>query len=114
MARDFSAALSARELAALIKGWLTVAFDMVVAVSVGIVGQRPLLDLDYSEDSTAEVDMNVVMTSEGRFTEVQGTAEGMAFTRAELDELLVLAELGIAQILDLQQKVLAVPPAPRA
>ena len=67
------------------------------AISVGIVGGTPVLDLPYVEDSTAEVDMNVVMTSEGRFVEVQGTAEGMAFTRGELDELLALAEGGIAR-----------------
>jgi ribonuclease PH len=84
------------------------------AVSVGMVGGRPLLDLDYSEDSTAEVDMNVVMTSDGRFTEVQGTAEGMAFTRDEMNELLALAEHGIAHILEIQQKLLATAPSPRA
>ena len=72
-----------------------------------------LLDLDYSEDVRAEVDMNVVMTSEGRFVEVQGTAEGMAFTRSELDDLLGLAEHGIAEILDLQREALATPPPPR-
>ena len=62
----------------------------------GVVDGACLLDLDYSEDSRAEVDMNVVMTGSGRFVEVQGTAEGMAFTRGELDELLSLAEHGIA------------------
>ena len=70
------------------------------AISVGIVGGTPVLDLPYVEDSTAEVDMNVVMLrpvagGEARFVEVQGTAEGMAFTRGELDELLALAELGL-------------------
>src|SRR5207302_5711038 len=83
------------------------------AVSVGIVDAVALLDLDYSEDVRAEVDMNVVMTSAGRFVEVQGTAEGMPFTRAELDDLLGLAEHGIASILDLQVKALAEPPTPR-
>jgi ribonuclease PH len=83
------------------------------AVSVGMVDAVALLDLDYSEDVRAEVDMNVVMTSEGRFVEVQGTAEGMAFTRTELDDLLGLAEHGIAQILDAQAAALATPPAPR-
>jgi len=83
------------------------------AVSVGIVDAVALLDLDYSEDVRAEVDMNVVMTSTGRFVEVQGTAEGMPFTRAELDDLLGLAEHGIASILDLQVKALAEPPSPR-
>jgi ribonuclease PH len=83
------------------------------AVSVGVVGGTAVLDLPYVEDSTAEVDMNVVMTSEGRFVEVQGTAEGQAFARAELDGMLALAEKGIADILDLQASVLAEPPAPR-
>ena len=75
--------------------------------------QACLLDLDYSEDSRAEVDMNVVMTGSGRFIEVQGTAEGMAFSRGELDELLALAEHGIATLLDEQTAVLAEAPAPR-
>ena len=70
--------------------------DACAAVSVGVVDGACLLDLDYSEDSRAEVDMNVVMTGSGRFVEVQGTAEGMAFTRGELDELVGLAEGGIA------------------
>ena len=83
------------------------------AVSVGLVGARPLLDLDYSEDVGAEVDMNVVMTSSGRFVEVQGTAEGLPFTRGELDELLVLAEHGIAEILEVQEALIAEPPAER-
>ena len=83
------------------------------ATSVGVVGGRCLLDLDYSEDSGAEVDMNVVMTASGRFIEVQGTAEGQAFARRELDEMLGLAEKGIARILDAQSALLAVPPAPR-
>ena len=84
------------------------------AVSVGVVDAVALLDLDYSEDVRAEVDMNVVMTSEGRYVEVQGTAEGLPFTRAELDDLLGLAEHGIATLLDLQSDVLAVAPAKRA
>jgi ribonuclease PH len=69
--------------------------DSVAAVSVGIVEDTPLLDLDYSEDSTAEVDMNVVMTGAGLLVEVQATAEGVPFTRERLDEQLVLAERGI-------------------
>ena len=82
------------------------------AVSVGIVGGAPLLDLPYVEDSAAEVDMNVVMTGDGRFVEVQGTAEGMSFSRGELDELLRLAELGIGEIMALQRLVVAdAPPA---
>ena len=87
--------------------------DACAAVSVGVVGGRCLLDLDYSEDSRAEVDMNVVMTGSGRFIELQGTAEGMAFSRAELDEMLALAEVGIAVLVGRQQAVLAEPPAPR-
>jgi len=83
------------------------------AVSVGIVGATPMLDLDYSEDARAEVDMNLVMTSEGRFVEVQGTAEGLPFSRSELDELLALGEHGIAQILDEQIAVLLEPPPMR-
>jgi ribonuclease PH len=87
--------------------------DQCAAISVGIVDALPCLDLDYSEDSRAEVDMNVVMTGEGRFVEVQGTAEGVAFSRGELDDLLRLAEAGIAQIFALQRELLAEPPAPR-
>jgi ribonuclease PH len=83
------------------------------AVSVGVVDALCLLDLDYSEDVRAEVDMNVVMTSSGRFVEVQGTAEGMPFSKGELDELLSLAEHGIATLLDLQADVVAKAPAPR-
>jgi ribonuclease PH len=88
------------------------------AVSVGIVGGVPVLDLPYVEDSKAEVDMNVVMLrpvggGEPRFVEVQGTAEGMAFTRGELDQLLALAEGGLGEIADLQAEMVSVPPAPR-
>ena len=83
------------------------------AVSVGVVDAVPLLDLDYSEDVRAGVDMNVVMTSTGRFVEVQGTAEGLAFSRSELDDLLGLAEHGIATILERQAEVLATPPPSR-
>jgi ribonuclease PH len=81
------------------------------AVSVGVVDGVPVLDLPYTEDSTAEVDMNVVMTSEGRFVEVQGTAEGKTFTRDELDSMLALGEKGIAEIIGLQQQMVAEPPA---
>jgi ribonuclease PH len=86
----------------------------VAAVSVGIVDAVALLDLDYSEDVRAEVDMNLVMTSEARFVEVQGTAEGMPFTRGELDDLLGLGEHGIAQILEAQVQALTEPPAARS
>ncbi len=87
--------------------------EAVAAVSVGVVDGTCMLDLPYEEDSRAEVDMNVVMTSTGRFVEVQGTAEGLPFTRGELDEMLGLAEHGIAQLLDAQAAVLAEPPSPR-
>jgi ribonuclease PH len=87
--------------------------DTCGAISVGVVDALGHLDLDYSEDVRAEVDMNVVMTGEGRFVEVQGTAEGQPFSRGELDDLLGLAEHGIAQIFDLQRALLAEPPAPR-
>ncbi|HET8620669.1 MAG TPA: ribonuclease PH [Acidimicrobiales bacterium] len=80
------------------------------AISVGVVDGVPVLDLPYEEDSRAEVDMNVVMTSEGRFVEVQGTAEGQPFTRGELDEMLGLAEKGIAEIVELQREMVAVEP----
>jgi ribonuclease PH len=80
------------------------------AISVGIVNGLPMLDLAYVEDSKADVDMNVVMTSEGRFVEVQGTAERMAFSRSELDEMLALAEKGITELIELQRKMVSVPP----
>jgi len=83
------------------------------AISVGLVDGAALLDLDYSEDVRAEVDMNVVMTSSGRFVEVQGTAEGSPFSRSELDDLLGLAEHGIASILEMQAAIVASPPAAR-
>ena len=87
------------------------------AISVGIVDGTPVLDLPYVEDSRAEVDMNVVMLrpvagGEARFVEVQGTAEGVAFTRGELDQLLALAELGLTELTDLQAEMVAVPPSP--
>jgi ribonuclease PH len=83
------------------------------AVSVGIVSGRPVLDLPYVEDSVAEVDMNVVKTASDRYIEVQGTAEGLAFTRGELDELLDLASAGITELIALQDELLATPPDPR-
>jgi ribonuclease PH len=82
--------------------------DTVAAVSVGIVGGVPLLDLCYEEDSRAEVDMNVVVTGDGRFVEVQGTAEAEPFTSAELDLLRDLALRGCAELALLQQKSLTV------
>jgi ribonuclease PH len=88
------------------------------AISVGIVGGTPVLDLPYVEDSAAEVDMNVVMLApvdggEARFVEVQGTAEGMAFTRGELDSLLALAEGGLARITEAQRTLVGTPPPSR-
>jgi ribonuclease PH len=76
----------------------------LAAVSVGIVNGQPLLDLDYEEDSHAEVDANVVMTDRGEFVEVQGTAEGKPFSRARLEELLALAEKGITELLAIQRE----------
>ena len=87
--------------------------DSVAAISVGIIDGVPMLDLPYAEDSRAEVDMNVVMTGTGRFVEVQGTAEGMAFSRGELDSLLALAEAGIKELSAAQAAALADPPPPR-
>ena len=76
-------------------------------MSVGVVGGTPLLDLDYSEDSTAEVDLNVVCTGTGDFVEVQGTAEGLPFGRGVLDELLDLGVAGCAELTNLQVESLA-------
>jgi len=78
----------------------------VAAISVGIVQGVPVLDLDYEEDSNCDTDMNVVMTGAGHFVEVQGTAEGVAFSRAEMDQLLALADKGIAELIALQQAAL--------
>jgi ribonuclease PH len=76
--------------------------EAVAAISVGIVQGTPLLDLEYTEDSACDTDMNVVMTASGHFVEVQGTAEGAAFTRAEMDVLLALADKGIRELVQLQ------------
>ena len=80
--------------------------DFVAAVSVGLVEGAPVLDLDYAEDSACQTDMNVVMTGAGRFVEVQGTAEGEPFARAELDRLLALAARGIAELVAQQRRAL--------
>jgi ribonuclease PH len=80
--------------------------DFVAAVSVGLYQGKPMLDLDYSEDSACQTDMNVVMTGAGRFVEVQGTAEGDPFARAELDHLLELAGRGIAELVAQQRRAL--------
>jgi len=79
----------------------------VAAVSVGLIEGTPLLDLEYVEDVACDTDMNVVMTEAGHFVEVQGTAEGVAFTRKEMDQLLVLAEKGIGELMALQKAALA-------
>ena len=79
----------------------------VAAISVGILDGTPLLDLEYTEDSACDTDMNVVMTGVGHFVEVQGTAEGMAFSRAEMNALLALAEKGIGELMLAQQQSLA-------
>ena len=80
--------------------------DHVAAISVGIVDGVPLLDLAYEEDSRADVDMNVVKTSDGRYIEIQGTAETTPFGRDRLYELLALADAGIAELVALQKQVL--------
>jgi ribonuclease PH len=91
--------------------------SLCAAISVGIVQGVPVIDLPYVEDSTAEVDMNVVMLGrageEPRFVEVQGTAEGTAFSRSELDSLLELASDGLSTIMSLQSQMIADPPPPR-
>ena len=81
--------------------------DFVAAVSVGIVAGEPVLDLDYAEDSGCDTDMNVVMTGSGGFVELQGTAEGPPFTRAQVDSLLALADAGIRDIVSAQKAALA-------
>ncbi len=83
--------------------------DFVAAISVGVVQGTPLLDLEYIEDSACDTDMNVVMTGSGGFVEVQGTAEGVPFSRAEMDRLLALADQGIAELIALQRRVLGLP-----
>ena len=79
----------------------------VAAVSVGIVAGVPVLDLDYAQGSSCDTDMNVVMTGAGHYVEVQGTAEGAAFSRAEMDQLMRLAEKGIGELIDLQRQSLS-------
>lgn len=102
-----AAALAVRGLSA--KGELAgePLLDHVAAVSVGLVGGQPVLDLDYPEDSGCGADMNIVMTGAGGFVEVQGTAEGEPFTRAQMNALLDLAGAGIGRLLELQRSALA-------
>jgi len=85
----------------------SVVTDQVAAVSVGIVGNTPLLDLKYDEDSRAEVDMNVVCTGDGRFIELQGTAEREPFSRAQMDEMVALGTRGIEALIGVQKEVIA-------
>ena len=80
---------------------------MIAAVSVGIYQGTAVLDLDYAEDSNAETDMNVIMTEQGGFIEVQGTAEGEPYSRTELDQLLGLADAGIQTLIEKQRVALA-------
>ena len=87
--------------------------DFCAAISVGIVDGEARLDLPYIEDSTAETDMNVVMTGSGGMIEVQGTAEGAPFSRSELTQLLDLADKGIGELVDMQKALVATPPPPR-
>jgi ribonuclease PH len=87
-------------------GLSTTLTGQVAAVSVGIVNGRPVLDLPYDEDAAAEVDMNVVMTADGRLVEVQGTAEGAPFERSDLDHLVDLATQGCGHLFELQAKAL--------
>lgn len=81
--------------------------NQVAAISVGIVGNTPLLDLKFDEDSHAEVDMNVICTDEGRFIELQGTAEGEPFSRDQMEELLALGMRGIEALIDIQKDVIS-------
>ncbi len=85
--------------------------DFVAAISVGVVQGVPLLDLEYTEDSTCDTDMNVVMTAAGGFVEVQGTAEGAAFTRVEMDQMLALAGKGISELVAAQRAALGLKAA---
>jgi ribonuclease PH len=80
--------------------------DYLAAVSVGVIGGRALLDLEYAEDSRAEVDMNIVRTGSGRFIEIQGTAESKPFTKEQMEEMVALASHGIEQLIEQQQTVL--------
>ena len=82
--------------------------DFIAATSVGLVGELPLLDLNYGEDSQAQVDMNVIQTGDGSLIEIQGTAEGDPFARDILDSLLDLAESGIKQLIEIQKSILQI------
>ena len=88
-----------------LRGWPVI--DWLAAVSVGYLDGRAVLDLNYGEDSRAQVDMNVAMTGEGKFVEIQGTAEGLPFSRPELDRMLALAKSGIDTLIAMQRETLA-------
>jgi len=81
--------------------------QLVAAISVGVYAGNPVLDLDYPEDSHAETDMNIIMNEAGGFIEVQGTAEGDAYSRKDLEAMLTLAEKGIQELVTIQRQVLA-------
>jgi len=80
--------------------------DWLAAISVGKVDNEVMLDLNYAEDSQAQVDMNIVMTGAGKFVEIQGTAEDCPFTRDELNEMLALSEKGIRELIEVQKSIL--------
>lgn len=100
-------ALASRQLLKIGKITRSLTTTQVAAVSVGIVGSTPLLDLKYDEDSKAEVDMNIVCTGDGRFIELQGTAEREPFSRAQMDEMLALGMRGIEELIAMQKAVIA-------
>ena len=100
-------AIASQQLLKIGKIQRSLATDQVAAVSVGIVGNVALLDLKYDEDSRAEVDMNIVCTGDGRFIELQGTAEREPFSRAQMDELVTLGVRGIESLLSLQKQAIA-------
>ncbi len=79
--------------------------DYIAAVSVGILDEEPVLDLNYAEDSTAEVDMNIIMTGKGKFVEIQGTAEGAPFSKTQMEGLISLAKHGIEELVAIQHKL---------
>ena len=100
-------ALASRQLLKIGKITRSLTIDQVAAVSVGIVGNTPLLDLKYDEDSKAEVDMNIVCTGNGRFIELQGTAEREPFSRTQMDEMVALGVGGIEALIAIQQRVIS-------
>jgi ribonuclease PH len=100
-------ALASRQLLKSGKSTRSLTTNQVAAVSVGIVGKTPLLDLKYDEDSKAEVDMNIVCTGDGRFIELQGTAEREPFSRTQMDEMVALGRLGIEALIVMQKAAIA-------